>query len=150
MGGRTIGQVIDRVGYKDVSGKKHFLHYPEEAIAFTIDALYAMQRAGAVFVDVLDTDKGIHYRTTIQNYFEHGERFNYGWGDQIKLALPNFTQSRDPEYMGHTDSEPQAYSDSDMSDVKPLNYKSHATVGIVYNGVKVDSVKQLDLFGDGE
>jgi hypothetical protein len=137
--GHVIGQVIDRVGHKDVSGRTGFIHVPEEAIAFSIDALKFMQAAGAEYVDVLNTDNGIHYRTEIQNYFEHGEKFCYGkWGEQLKLTLPNFTQSRDPEYMANTSTD----GTQNEYEVKPLNYSSRATVGVVWNGVK-----QLSLFG---
>jgi hypothetical protein len=145
VNGRTIGQVIGDTGYKDVSRKKHFLHYPEEAIAFTIAALHAMQAAGAVYVDILDTDNGIRYKTTIQKYFEYGEKINLGWGEQIKLTLPNFTQTRDPEFIeSQTDS--LAYSvASETNDVMPLYYKSNAPTGVTVNGVK-----QPPLFGDGD
>lgn len=146
VNGRTIGQVYNGVFEKDVSSKKHFLHYPEEAIAFSISALYAAQRAGAEFVEVLDTDRGIRYRTTIQKYFDLGEKFCYGekWGDQIKLTLPNFLQTLDPEYKASTSAAQECSDANSTHDVKPLHYESRATVGIVKNGVQ-----QLSLFSGG-
>lgn len=145
--GHVIGQVIDCVGYKDVSARTGFIHRPEEAIAFTVNALHAMQAAGAVYVEILDTDSGIRYKTTISKYFEAGEKFNYGakWGDQIKLALPNFLQTVDPEYVSHTDTVTPEYSDPNGThdEVKPLNYKSHAPVGVKFT----PAPKQLRMFG---
>jgi hypothetical protein len=144
VNGRVIGQVIGDTGYKDVSSKKHFLHYPEEAIAFTISALEAMRNAGAEFVEIFDTDTGRKYKTTITKYFEYGEKFNYGFGDQIKLTLPNFLQTIDHEYIStSTDTDVPQYSEA--TETKPLYYKSHATVGVVLNGVQ-----QLSLFNDNK
>lgn len=145
--GYVIGQVINDTGYKDVSARTGFIHRPEEAIAFTINALHAMQAAGAEYVEVLDTDNGIRYKTTIQNYFEHGEKFCYGakWGEQIKLTLPNFLQSVDPEYASHTSMDAQEYFDSDGThedNVKPLLYKSNAPKGATFTKGKP---KQLDF-----
>lgn len=145
VGKQTIGQVYNGVLEKDISSKKHFLHYPEEAIAFTITALHAAQAAGAVYVEVLDTDTGTRYKTTLSKYFDLGEKFNYGWGEQIKLTLPNFTQTRgdnDPN-SAQTQTPPPDYSDpSGTGDIMPLYYKSNAPTGVTVNGVK-----QLGLFG---
>jgi hypothetical protein len=144
--GHLVGKISGDTAYKDESARSAFLKYPERAIAHTIDALKFMQEVGAVYIDVLDTDAGIHYRTTVQKYFDEGEYFFGGvkYGEQLKLTLPNFAQVRDPEYTAHTDSEAQHYSDTDGThDVKPLVYKSRATVGAVYG----KGGKQLSLFG---
>jgi hypothetical protein len=132
VNGRTVGQVIDGVFVKDVSRQKHFLHTPE-AIAYTLDTLHAAERAGAEYCDVLDTDTGTHYRASIAMIWDKGRKFNYGWGEQIMLTLPYWTQTTDPEYSSNTD----------MPEVKPLAYKSKATKGAVFT----KGVKQLNFFG---
>jgi len=148
--GKRVGKISGDTVYKDVSRESAFLKYPEPAIAWTKAALNYMREMGVIYIDVLDTDSGTHYKTTVQKYFDEGKYFDGGnvakWGEQLKLTLPNFDQSRDPEYIT-THSDPQAYAPADTSDVKPLHYVSHAPTGITYNGVKVDSVKQLDMFG---
>ncbi|MEK6751598.1 MAG: hypothetical protein AABZ00_04970 [Chloroflexota bacterium] len=146
--GDIVGKIADHTTHKDVSAKTAFLKYPYPAIAHTIEALKYMQEMGVVYIDVLDKDSGIHYKTTVQKYFDEGEYFYGGekWGEQLKLALPNFTQTRDPEFItSHTDA--LAYSaTSDTNDVMPLSYVSRAPVGVTYT----KGVKQLGLFGDGE
>lgn len=144
--GKVIGKISGDTGYKDVSAKTAFIHYPKEAIAYTIDALKFMQAMGAVYIDVLDEDSGIHYKTTVQKYFDEGEYFDGGkWGEQLKLTLPNFMQTRDPNF---TDSVTPLYSEPTATDdeVKPLNVKSRATVGIRYKPGR-QTPKQLSLFG---
>jgi hypothetical protein len=135
VNGRTVGQVIDGVFVKDVSSSKHFLHSPE-AIAYTIDTLHAAQRAGAEFVEVLDTDTGIRYRASIAKIWDMGKKFNYGWGDQIYLTLQNWLQTVDPEYTAHTDT-------------MPLTYKSHAITGTHFTKTGKKTPKQLRMFGNG-
>lgn len=144
--GRTVGQVINSVFVKDVSKRKHFLHTPE-AIAYSLDTLHAAEAAAAEFCEVLDTDSGIRYRAAIAKIWDMGKRFNYGWGEQIYLTLNNWTQSRDPNFTT-TDApfyeNPNATNDDE--DVKPLNIKSRAAVGIKYTkGTK--TLKQMQLFG---
>lgn len=146
--GNVIGKFSGDTAHKDVSAETAFLKFPYPAIAHTIAALEYMREMGIVYIDVLDKDSGIHYRTTVQKYFDEGEYFDGGnaarWGEQLKLALPKFTQYRDPEYMAHTDTDAQPYAEADTSDIIPLEYKSRAVTGIVWNGVK-----QLSLFEGG-
>jgi hypothetical protein len=139
-----VGQVYNGVFVKDVSSTKHFLRTPE-AIAYTIDTLHAAQRAGAEYCEVLDTDTGIRYRASISKIWDMGKKFNYGYGDQIYLTLQNWTQSRDADYTTHTDTDPQEYTDpTDTPEVLPLNYKSHATIGVKFEKGKT---KQMSLWG---
>jgi len=145
--GYVIGQVVNDTGYKDVSARTGFIHKPEEAIAFNISALEAMQAAGAVYVSVLDTDSGIRYKTTIAKYFEHGEKFCYGekWGEQIKLTLPNFLQTIDLNY-SPTDTVTPAYTEDGTTNTMPLVYKSHAVTGSQFTKGKP---KQINMFNGG-
>ena len=149
VNGRTVGQVKGDTFVKDVSSKKHFLHYPEEAIAYTIDTLHVAQRAGAEYVEVLDTDTGIRYRASIAKIWDMGKQFNYGWGDQIYLTVSNWLQTMDPEYISQTVT--PEYSDPTSThdeDVKPLHIKSRAVVGVTFKtGTKTP--KQMSLFGGG-
>jgi hypothetical protein len=142
--GQIVGKISGDTTHKDMSAKTAFLKFPYPAIAHTIAALEYMREMGAVYIDVLDTDSGKHYRTTVQKYFDEGEYFYAGekWGEQLKLALPKLTQTRDPDYMPPTESIAPAYTEA--TETKPLTYKSRATVGVVWNG------KQMSLFGDGE
>lgn len=150
VNGRTVGQVIEDTFVKDVSSHKHFLHTPE-AIAYTIETLHAAQRAGAEYCEVLDTDTGIRYRASIAKIFDMGKSFNYGWGDQIYLTVSNWLQTVDPEYASHTNTVTPEYSDPTSTydeDVKPLNIKSRAAVGVTYKkGTKTP--KQMSFFGGG-
>jgi hypothetical protein len=142
--GNIIGKFSGDTAYKDVSAETAFLRYPYPAIAHTIAALEYMREMGVTYIDVLDTDGGIHCRTTVKKYFDEGEYFNGGakYGDQLKLALPKFTQTRSAEY-SNTDTDAPAYSEA--TETKPLHYRSRATVGVVKNGVQ-----QMPLFRDGE
>lgn len=155
--GKRVGKISGDTVYKDVSRESAFLKYPEPAIAWTKAALNYMREMGVIYIDVLDTDSGTHYKTTVQKYFDEGKYFDGGnvakWGEQLKLTLPNFDQSRDPEYTEHTNTHAPAYGDSDGThedNVKPLHYVSHAPTGITFNGRKIESAKQLDFFKGGK
>lgn len=141
VGRRTVGQVIGVDYVKDITNR-HMLTTPP-AIANDIQALHDAERAGAVYCVFTNTDTGIIYRAPIAKIWDMGKRFNFGWGEQIMLTLQNWTQTRDPEYLDPTHTDTPAYTEpSGTHDVKPLKYKSRATVGVVWNGVK-----QLSLFG---
>lgn len=145
--GRPVGKLSGDTAYKDVCAETAFLKYPYPAIAHTIAALEYMREMGIVYIDVLETTSGIHYRTTVQKYFDEGEFFNGGakWGDQLKLALPNFQQSRNPEYTEPTETGTPEYTEDGTTETKPLVYVSHAPVGVRYE----KGIKQLSLFGGG-
>lgn len=144
--GILVGKISGDTVHKDLSAKTGFLKFPYPAIAHTIEALEYMREMGAVYIDVLEKDSGIHYRTTVQKYFDEGEYFYGGakYGEQLKLSLPNFQQSRDPKYTEPTDTDAQPYGEpSGTGDVMPLHYVSHATVGVKYE----PGVKQLGFWG---
>lgn len=139
--GRVIGQVIHNVFVKDIKNK-HMLTNPP-AIANDIQVLHDAQNAGAEYCEFTNTENGIVYRAAISKIWDMGKHINFGYGEQIMLTLQNWTQTRDPKHEDQTDA--FEYSEStDTHDIKPLHYKSRATVGMVWNG------KQMSLFGEGE
>ena len=144
--GRTVGQVIDRVFVKDVSKKKHFLNFPE-AIAYSLDTLYAAERAGAEYLDVLDTDTNTHYRASLAMMWDKGRNFDYGYEAQRYLCLSHWQTFEDPQATHET--APPEYSESSGTheEVKPLHYTSHAPKGVTYKKSGKRTMKQMALFG---
>ncbi|MDP1547401.1 MAG: hypothetical protein Q8L87_15430, partial [Anaerolineales bacterium] len=54
------------------------------------------------------------------------------WGEQLKLALPKFTQTRSAEYSS-SDTDAQAYAEpSATGEIMPLHYVSNAPVGVKF------------------
>ncbi len=142
VGRRTVGQVIGDTFVKDISNR-HMLTTPP-AIANNIQALHDAERAGALYCVFTNTDTGIIYRAPIAKIWDMGKPFNFGWGDQIYLTLPNWTQTRDPEF-SQSQTEAQDYTEpSGTGDVMPLHYVSHAPVGVKYE----HGEKQMGLWGD--
>lgn len=147
VNGRTVGQVIFDTFVKDITNR-HMLSNPE-AIANDIQALHDASSAGAVYCVFTNTDTGIIYRASIAKIWDMGKEFNWGYGDQIYLTLANWLQTVDPEFTSHTDA--PEYSDPNSThdeDVKPLNIKSRAAVGVTWKkGTK--TAKQMSFFGGG-
>lgn len=86
VGARVVGEVRGDTFHKRISASKHFLQRPP-AIAFDLSTLHDAQRAGAVYVQVLDTDTPRTYAQTIDTIFQRGFQFNRGHGEQIALPL---------------------------------------------------------------
>jgi len=147
VNGRTVGQVYDGEFVKDLTSEKQLVKYPVPAIASDIQALKDAQRAGAEYCTFTYTVTGIIYRVAISKIWELGERFNCGWGDQIKLPLPNWTQTRDPNLSASVTPE---YSEPSATDeaVKPLNIRSKAPTGIRFKPGK-QTPRQMSLFKRG-
>lgn len=140
--GRTVGQVIGADYAKDITNR-HMLTTPP-AIASDIQALHDAERAGAMYCVFTNTDTGIIYRAPIAKIWDMGKPFNFGWGEQIMLAVQDWKQTRDPEYTEPTDTDAQHYDEpSGTHEVKPLVYKSHAPVGVRYE----KGIKQMSLWG---
>lgn len=85
-GGRVVGQVVGGVFRKAVKASVHFLRRPP-AIAFDLDSLRAAERAGAVRVEVTDTETGKVYRALLAEVLERGFSLNRGHGAQVALVL---------------------------------------------------------------
>lgn len=139
--GRVVGKVVGNEFLKNI--KTDWILRKPPAIASDLQALHDAERAGAEYCRFTCTDTGIIYRAPIAKIWDVGFLLNRGYGEQIALTLSSWTQTRD----GTTHTAKPEYSEPSSTDdgaVKPLVYQSHATVGIVKNGV------QMSLFGDGE
>ena len=88
--GKVIGRVRGDTFYKTVKGSRHMLRKPR-AWAFDVSTLRDAEEAGAVRVEILDSDTGRRYRTTIKTIWQHDKRFDRGHGRQIYLALEHWT-----------------------------------------------------------
>jgi len=132
-GGRTIGKVVEGEFRKTIH-TAWILRTPP-AIANDIQALHDAERAGAVYCVFTNADTGITYRAPIAKIWDMGFTFNRGYGDQIALALPLWTQERGANHSPTTAT--------DTTEVKPLEYKSRA----VKRGTVVVNGRQLTLFG---
>ena len=138
--GKVIGQVIGDVFVKDMT-TAHILD-KFNAIASDISTLHEAEHAGALYVEFTNTDDGVIFRASIAKFWDCGKFINFGYGDQQMLGLVHFEHKRDPNHESQSDA--PAYTEASTTDVKPLHYKSRATVGVVWNGVK-----QLSLFKGG-
>jgi len=96
--GRVIGEVRGDVFRKRIKGSKHILRVPP-AIAVDTDALKAAENLGARQVVVEDVENGTLYYASVQTFWEHGFRFNRGFGDQIGLPLHRWQVQRRGEPM---------------------------------------------------
>ena len=94
VGSKVVGRVVGDTFFKSIK-KEHFLRKPP-AIAFDITSLEQAEQAGAVKVQVTDSDSGIVYRSSITHICKHGKCFNRGHGDQIFLVLEGWTKSSKP------------------------------------------------------
>lgn len=117
--------------------------YNPPAIATDIEALRKGEQAGAKICVVTNKSNGIIYRASIEKIWQFGWVVNWGFGDQQALSLSHWLQTRDPNHKAHEDqTQALPYSEpNNTTEIMPLEYESHATVGIVRNGVH-----QLDLF----
>jgi len=96
VGGRTVGRVAGKVFYKSIRGSVHLLQKPR-AIAFDLSTLRDAQAAGAVSVQVTDTESGAVYRAGIDLVFRDGFRLNRGHGDQQALPLDRWNRADLPQ-----------------------------------------------------
>ncbi len=94
--GRKVGEVRGATFYKTISAAKHFLRQPP-AIAFDISTLADAERAGARIVQVTDRDTGNIYRAAIHTIRRKGIYINRGFGEQIALALKEWSVNGAPQ-----------------------------------------------------
>lgn len=83
--GRVVGHVRDGVFRKVLHSSRHFLRRPP-AVAFDVFTLDAAEKAGAVHVEVTDSDTGKTYIATIADIRHYALRLDRGHG--LQLALP--------------------------------------------------------------
>lgn len=99
--GRIVAGVRpDGTLQKEISGSRHFLRYPP-AIAFDLYVLdsaevLAAGRPHAGDVEVLNTDDGRMYYSTIAEIRGKGFKVSRGHGAQIGLALGQWRTSNEP------------------------------------------------------
>jgi len=143
--GKVIGQVIGDTYQKDiVTG--WILSRPFPSIASDICSLHEAERAGAVYAEFTDTLTGIVYRASLVKFWDLGKFINFGYGDQQTLGLEHYEHRRDPNFTSHMDAPEYADPTStDDAEIKTLNIKSRATVGMRYKPGK-QTPRQLALF----
>ena len=90
-----IGYVAGGVFHKAISGSKHLLRSPR-AIAFDRSTLTDAERAGAVWVEVADSETRTVYRASIGDVWAHGFAVHRGYGDQVALALTRWAVNGRP------------------------------------------------------
>jgi hypothetical protein len=83
---KPIGRVEGEIFIKAIAFSKHALQRPP-SIAFDVSTLDDAQRARATIIHVYDVETARRYSATIALVFEHGIRFNRGFGNQIALSL---------------------------------------------------------------
>ena len=155
VGGRVVGQVIGLDYTKDITNR-HILQKPFPAIANNLQALHDAERAGAVNCVFTNTDTGVIYRASIALIWEKGTRINYGYGEQIALALPYWLQARgtgyiiplDPPTGGDPNASGVVLTDSPSWDAQPYPVKSRAITGVHYKPGR-QTPRQMSLFSRG-
>ena len=92
-GGRIVGCVNGNVFLKTIQGSKHILRRPQ-ALAISIDALEAAERAGATIIQITDTETGVIYKSSIEHFRECAFELDRGFGRQLALTLEGWTRTR--------------------------------------------------------
>ena len=90
-----IGYVEGQTFHKSIMGSKHLLQKPQ-GIAFDRSTLVDAERAGAVWVEVADSETRTVYRASICDVWAHGFAVRRGYGDQIALALTRWAVNGRP------------------------------------------------------
>lgn len=83
-GCRTRSDILVRDAH---TSRGHMLRIPEPSWAFHQAVIDEAIARGCTAVMVIDHDTGRTYYSEMQNFLELGQRFNYGKGDQVRLAL---------------------------------------------------------------
>jgi hypothetical protein len=86
VGRHVVGEVRGGVFYKTVRASAHFLQKPR-AIAFDVSTLHDAERAGALHVEITDSESGRVYRAPIAHVWARGFRVSRGFGEQVALTL---------------------------------------------------------------
>lgn len=84
---KPIGCVAGIWFEKTITGSKHLLRVPMQALGFDLSTLEDAERAGAVFVAVTDSETGRTYRQRIATIRRYGFEVTRGFGRQIALPL---------------------------------------------------------------
>jgi hypothetical protein len=92
-GGHVVGRVTGNIFLKTIQGSKHILRKPQ-AIAISIDALEAAERAGATTIQITDTETGVMYKSSVEHFRGHAFELDRGFGPQLALTLEGWTRTR--------------------------------------------------------
>jgi hypothetical protein len=85
--GRHSGCVLeDGILKRKASARRHMLRYPP-AWAFEENILREAERQGVTLVQVVDTDTGCTFTSSISRFWTHGVRIERGFGVQWALPL---------------------------------------------------------------
>lgn len=85
-GGKVVGNVQDGVFHKQVQSSRHMLRSPR-AWALDSRSLLDAERAGAIVVEIHDTETTLTYIAAIAQLRAQGVRLDRGFGEQIALPL---------------------------------------------------------------
>ena len=86
VGRKVVGHVNGSRFMKRVEGSKHFLLKPR-AIAFDVSTLHDAEAAGAIRVEVIDTETGRGYTSSVVEIWANGFRVNRGFGEQWAMLI---------------------------------------------------------------
>lgn len=119
---------------KEISGSKHIMRNPH-AIFFDIQSLREAESLGAKIITVTDKETGDVYTATLPLVWQKAIYKNYGYGEQVGLAVNSFTVTHKGNDT-HTDA--QRYEPATLSFTE--YEKRHPTKA-------EKQVGQLSLFG---
>jgi len=91
--GRVVGEVKGGVFLKKLKASKHFLQKPP-AICFDVVSLEQAEKAGAIYVRIIDIETGKTYHAPLRLVWQKGFALDRGHGRQIGLAL-NYWQLKE-------------------------------------------------------
>lgn len=91
VGNKFIGEVVGNTFLKHIKGSLHILWRPP-AIALDIESLRFAEESGAEFVEIIDTETGDLFFSSINQIWQKGTKFNRGYGNQIFLRLEYWNQ----------------------------------------------------------
>lgn len=125
--GAVNGTIDGNTFNRKVTREKHFV-WKHKGYGMDEDQLEALLSVGVIHIRIIEKDTGNEYLTTVTEYLENGVR------DQLGKFPPQIF-----------------YPCSSMSEVKPLEYQSHAITGIRYECkgetfTYVPDYKQVSLF----
>ncbi|MBI3960243.1 MAG: hypothetical protein HY328_15630 [Chloroflexi bacterium] len=92
---RPVGYVTGGVFRKSVRASVHFLTRPR-AIAFDRSTIEDAENAGALTVEVTDSETGNVYGCALDTIWRHSFDVHRGYGNQVALALPYWRVNNQP------------------------------------------------------
>jgi hypothetical protein len=71
---------------KTVRGSKHMLRFPA-GWSFDKQLIQQARALGATSIEILDSESGKRYRSSLDNFLQHAEAIERGFGPQLVLPL---------------------------------------------------------------